>query len=277
MANKQISDLTEMTVLSDAVYLVGEDGISTKKLRAKVVEDYIRQNLFFNYYQLSRASGSVALTDLLTIAPTGDYPTQKITFESFIDAVNRLNGIDRLNAISSGAVTLSDLVRIGDSQSQYLSKKMTFADLITAINRLNLFSGLPAKTTLADSDILAIQDAANNDVEGITISNLKTSLGATQTITFSGNPTFTSSNLLGGTFHCPSTDSIRVTAVAINSFQISNFPAHIQFLTHATTNCNLTLPSSYQTVTPVPTNPLQKDTYYEISLLNGIFAFSQGI
>ncbi|MDR2708643.1 MAG: hypothetical protein LBC07_01525 [Elusimicrobiota bacterium] len=278
MANKQISDLVELTTLADSVFFVGEDSISTKKLRAKVIQDYIRLHLFFNFYTQARPATSVTENDLLAISPEGDYPTQKITFSNFIDALNRINLLSRLPQLAGDNVMLNDLLKISDSANENLSKKITFADFISALNRLNLFADFISKTSLEDTDSIPLSDGAQDGAnKRITGADLKASLGAVKIYTFSANPTFTEENLTGGSLHTPINVDLGITAITINSFQTSGLPIHIQFRTHATENCTMTLPETYLTCTPVPANPLQKGTFYEVSILNGIFAFSQGV
>jgi hypothetical protein len=63
MANKQISDLLEATVIDDAVFFAGEDGISTKKVKSKTLQDYIRTKLFFNFYATERLASAITLKE----------------------------------------------------------------------------------------------------------------------------------------------------------------------------------------------------------------------
>ncbi|MDR0485937.1 MAG: hypothetical protein LBH29_04350 [Elusimicrobiota bacterium] len=91
---KSILDLTEATSLADAMYSIIEDGISSKKFKLKTLQNYLISALFLNYYPTLRQSSNIQLTDLLSISPAGDNPTQKTTFENLAAAFARLYPIN---------------------------------------------------------------------------------------------------------------------------------------------------------------------------------------
>lgn len=129
MADKSILDLTEATSLADAMYSIIEDGISSKKFKLKTLEDFLIANLFLNYYQTMRSAANIQLTDLLSISPAGDNPTQKTTLENIISAINRLNTFDKFTAKNTPVE--ADTILISDSAAQSSTKKTT----LTAIRQ----------------------------------------------------------------------------------------------------------------------------------------------
>jgi hypothetical protein len=131
MARKQISDLVEATLIGDDIYFAGEDGISSKKIKAKTLQDYLRLLLYINYYTTTRAAADIAITDLFPISSTGNNATQKTTFANIISAINRLNLISVFPALAAADIAVGDLLPIGDISAANATKKITVANLLT--------------------------------------------------------------------------------------------------------------------------------------------------
>jgi hypothetical protein len=169
---------------------------------------------------------------------------------------------------AESALSLSDLLLTSKTAADGLNKKTTLQDVLNAIS---LLSDLTS-ADIAANDAFLMSDASANTSKKITYEQLQLALQnqfGGNVATFSSGQSLT---LAAGTFYKASGT---VTAFTVaNSGLVSNTPVHIQFKTGSSFTLTMT-PSSYNRCTPTPS--FAANTYYEMSLLNGVWAFSQGV